>query len=305
MSKPPAFLSRLAAGEILLADGAWGTELQKLGLGTGECPEAWNVEQPERIRELAEAYCAAGADLLKTNTFNGTRYRLRALEHEGKVEPYNRAGAEIAREVADRHGVFVAGCVGPTGEYAEPRGLLTRKQLYDAFAEQMRALKAGGVDVALIETLSDLDEAAVAAEAARDLDLPAFVTVTFHPEPGGYRTLTGIPAPEAARALDALPAAGVGSNCGTGLADMVHILRQMRPHTAKPLVVQANAGLPRLEGGRFVYDDSPAQMAALLPELVAAGAQLIGGCCGTTPEHIRAFRAIVDALNAGRAKGRG
>ncbi|GMV79220.1 MAG: hypothetical protein AMXMBFR7_04040 [Planctomycetota bacterium] len=300
MGRREEFREAMAVGRILLADGAWGTELQKLGLDTGDCPEAWNVDRPDEIRKLTRAYAEAGADLLMTNTFGGNRFRLRALEHHGKVEAYNRAGAAIAREVADAHGKWVAASVGPTGELIEPRGLASRRQMYEAFREQLEALKAGGVDAVMVETMSDPDEMRVAAQAAKDLELYCFATMTFNPGPDGYRTYTGVTVAEAAQALNESAADAAGTNCGTGLADMLHVVRQMRPLTHKPLLVQANAGLPQTVNGKLVYGDTPAHMAALLPDLIAAGAQVVGGCCGTTPEHVKAFRAVADALNAKR-----
>jgi 5-methyltetrahydrofolate--homocysteine methyltransferase len=291
------FKQRLAAGEMLLADGAWSTEMQKHGLQIGDCPEEWNVTQPEKVRQIARAYLEAGSDFCLTNTFCANRYRLLRRELPDRVREFNVAGARLSREVADTYGRLVAASVGPTGEYVEPEGLLRKDEMYAAFREQIVALKEGGADAVWIETMSALDEAVLAVKAARDAGLYCMASMSFDATPEAYQTVLGATVEEATRALDAAGADVIGTNCGNGMPEMIALARIMRAHTAKPLLVKANAGLPEIVGGKRLYRQTPETMAALIPELRAAGVSIVGGCCGTTPAHIRAFRTVIDRIN--------
>jgi 5-methyltetrahydrofolate--homocysteine methyltransferase len=291
---------RIQSGEMLLCDGAWGTQMQKLGLQLGDCPEEWNVTRADTIKEIAREYFKCGIDLCLTNTFGGNRYRLVRHGFADQMREFNRAGAALSRQVADEFKGVVAASVGPTGEYIEPEGMLSKKEMYDAYFEQIAALKEGGADAVCIETMYVLDEALVAIEAAKAHGLFCMACMTFDSTPDGYKTMLGTTVEEATRALDSSSAEVIGTNCGNGITDMVKIARQMRSFTKKPLMVKSNAGLPEMVDGKAIYHETPAMMAASIAELKQLGTAIIGGCCGTTPEHIRTFRAEIDRLSTKR-----
>jgi len=284
---------------LLVADGAWGTELQRLGLAPGEPPEGWNVERPDVVAGVARAYVAAGADIVLTNTFGGSRIKLEKAGLAARTAELNRLGVALSKRAAgDRALVFAS--IGPTGELLEPLGPRTRDELVAVFAEQVAACCEGGADGILVESMSDLGEAQAALAAARQTcALPVVVSMTFDPGAKGPATVMGVTPARAVRALDAAGADLVGANCGAGSEVMTEVARRMRPETLKPLWVKPNAGVPRLVGGRTVFPESPEEMAAQVPALVEAGANVIGGCCGTTPEHIRRIAAA-----AARARDR-
>jgi len=284
-------LDRLAAGEILITDGAMGTLLQAAGLQPGECPEAWNLSHPEVVRGIAAAYLAAGSDIVETNSFGGTRFKLREYGLADYVADFNAAAARLAREAVGEC-AFVAASVGPTGQILEDEGGdANEAALYDAYQEQVIALAAGGADAVCIETMSSLLEMLQAIRATKEhTELIVISTFTFAAGARGPRTVMGVdPARAAEEAVDA-GADIVGANCGSGIAGMIEVARLMRaavPHT--PIIIQPNAGLPVYEGGRTVFKETPAEMAARVPELLAAGVNILGGCCGTTPDHIAAL----------------
>ncbi|MDI3280247.1 MAG: homocysteine S-methyltransferase family protein [Bacillota bacterium] len=288
--------------QVLLFDGAMGTELQRRGLPPGACPELWNLEAPHLVREVHQAYREAGAQILETNTFGANRFRLREYGLAERVAELNFRGVALAREVAGEE-VLVAGSMGPTGQFLRPFGPLSFDEAYEVFAEQARALAEGGADLLLLETFSDLGEVRAALLAAREAaDLPVLVQLTFD-ESG--RTVTGV-APEAAVAvLEALGAAAVGANCSTGPEAMVRIVQAMARAAALPVSAQPNAGLPRMEGGRAVYPLAPEEMAECGLRLVEAGAALVGGCCGTTPRHISALGRRLEGQPVARRAGAG
>jgi 5-methyltetrahydrofolate--homocysteine methyltransferase len=271
-----------------------GTMLQSAGLPAGACPEVWNRSHPERILAVHRQYMDAGSEVILTNTFGGSRLKLRRFGLEDRVDDLNRAGVRLARSVA-RPGVRVAASVGPTGELPEPYGAVSRDELVDAFAEQIGALTDEGADLIWIETMSDLAEAAAALAAARaSCRLPVVVTATFDRGIRGYRTMMGTSPEEAAGTLHAAGADYIGANCGVGSEDLVRIIRAM--HAAVPsaaLVAKPNAGIPGLIAGRTCYPESPAYMAAAIPSLLEAGVRIVGGCCGTTPDHIRQMARMV------------
>jgi 5-methyltetrahydrofolate--homocysteine methyltransferase len=285
--------SRLAAGEMILLDGAWGTQMQKAGLQLGDCPEEWNVSRPEDIKNIAREYFKAGADVSLTNTFGGNRYRLVRHGFADKMREFNLAGAKLSRDVADEFGGLVAASVGPTGEYVEPEGMLKSSEMYNAFHEQISALKEGGADAICIETMYVLEEALLAVQASRDLGMYTLACMTFDATPKGFQTMLGTSVDEATEALDKSGADVIGTNCGNGIADMVKIAKQMRKISKRPLLVKSNAGLPDMSSGSPVYKETPELMATHIKELKAVGVSIVGGCCGTTPEHIRAFRTAI------------
>lgn len=288
-------LETLQSGGHLLGDGAMGTMLQEAGLTDGGAPELWNVEHPEKIEAILEAYAAAGSNLITTCTFGGTRPRLEMHDLGDRVEELNRAGAEVARRVADRHpGAYVLGDVGPSGELMEPMGTLTPETAQELFEEQIRGLVAGGADAILIETMSDLGEVEAAINAAKAAapGLPILATMSFDTN---LRTMMGVKPSQAVETVSALGAQVVGANCGRGVDEMRVIAAEMAE--ARPagvfLMAQSNAGLPKLVGDAFVYDGTPEVMADWARDMRELGIDVIGACCGSTPEHIAAMRDIV------------
>ena len=285
----------LDEGARLLGDGAMGTMLQEAGLDDGGAPELWNVERPEVIEGILDGYAAAGSRLITTCTFGGTRPRLEMHDLGDRVAEINRAGAEVARRVADRHpGVFVLGDVGPSGELMDPMGTLTPESAQELFAEQIRALAEGGADAILIETMSDLSEVEAAVRAAQEVapDLPIVATMSFDTN---LRTMMGVKPGQAVEAIAARGVRVIGANCGRGPDEMRVIAAEMAE--ARPadiyLMTQSNAGLPKLVGDHFEYDGTPEVMAEYANDMRDLGIDVIGACCGSTPAHIAAMR---DAL---------
>jgi len=280
---------------ILISDGAMGTMLQGKGLTDGGAPELWNVENPTAIEEVLEEYAAAGANLITTNTFGGTRGRLQMHGLEERLFELNKAGAEIARKVADRHpGCFVMGDVGPSGELMEPMGTMTLEDAKALFAEQIKALVAGGVDAILIETMSDLQEVEAAVKAAKEIapSLPIIVTFSFDTN---LRTMMGVKPAVAVKTLAAEGVRIIGANCGRGVDEMRVIAKELTE--ARPdgifIITQSNAGLPKLVGGDFIYDGTPDEMAKYAKEMKELGVNVIGSCCGSTPAHTAAMKAAI------------
>ena len=276
----------------LLGDGAMGTMLQDLGNSEGGAPELWNVEHVDVVEGVLEGYASSGSRLLTTNTFGGTRARLQMHGLEDRVEELNQAAAALARRVADRHpGVFVLGDIGPSGELMEPMGDLTIDSAAEMFAEQIRGLVAGGVDGILIETMSDLSEVEAAVTAARKEapGLPVLATLSFDTN---LRTMMGVSPAMAVQAMSDMGGDVIGANCGRGLDEMRIIAAQLAEAGAGRvrLIVQSNAGLPKLQGDTFVFDGTPEEMAAYAVEMRDLGFAVIGACCGSSPAHIAAMR---------------
>ena len=293
-------LARLKEGEILVADGAMGTLLFERGLRPGDCPESWNLERLEALEEIAGLYVDAGARIVQTNTFGGSPMKLADYGLDDRAEEINsRAVEAVRRAVGDR--ALVSGSCGPTGRTLKPYGDTDPEEVAETYVRQTQALVDAGVDLLCVETMIDLVEATSAVRAARAAvddsgrSIPVLATMTFDPTPRGFFTIMGVDVPTAARELAEAGADVVGSNCGNGIEIMVEIARELRRHTALPLVIQSNAGLPQPAGDGVVYPETPELMAEKARELVAAGVSIVGGCCGTTPEHIRAIR---DALEA-------
>lgn len=278
---------------LLLGDGAMGTMLQRAGLTDGGSPELWNVDHADAVRAIYQGYADAGSDIITTNTFGGTRYRLKLHHLQGRVFELNQAGAALAREVAGDERL-VAGSMGPTGELMEPLGPLTIAEAAAAFAEQVAGLAAGGVDFLLVETMSSLDEVQAAVEGARQASaLPVVVTMTFDTN---YRTMMGVTPAQAVQTLHSWGVTVIGANCGNGPAEIERIMWEMaqaRPEGAV-LMAQSNAGLPRWHEGEISYDGTPEVMAGYAQRMRALGVQVIGACCGSTPEHMAAMRRALD-----------
>jgi 5-methyltetrahydrofolate--homocysteine methyltransferase len=282
------------SGRVLISDGAWGTFLQKKGLKAGECPELWCVERPDEVTDIAKSYIDAGADMVESDSFGGTRYKLEHFGLADRAAEINEAAAKASRKAAGED-KWVIASIGPTGKMLVTEEV-TEAELYEAFKTQAVALEKGGADAVCVETMSDLDEAAVAIKAAKEnTALEVICTFSFERTVrGDYRTMMGVsPAAAAEGALEA-GADIIGTNCGNGIERMIEIVKEMRaaaPDT--PILVHANAGLPQNIDGKDVFPETPADMAKLAPDLVAAGANIIGGCCGTTPEHIKAMKEAV------------
>ena len=289
----PTISETVCSGKVLISDGAWGTFLQNKGLQPGECPELWAVERPADVKEIAESYFAAGADMVESDTFGGTSFKLEHFGLTDRVAEISEAAARLSAEAAAEAGgdKWVIASVGPTGKMLL-MGDVTEEELYASFKEQVVALEKGGADAICIETMSDIAEATLAVKAVKEnTACEAIATFTFEKTlQGDYRTMMGVAPEQAAEAMLAAGADIIGTNCGNGIERMIDIVQVMRnaaPET--PILVHANAGLPTNVNGADVFPETPADMAAQVGGLVAAGANIIGGCCGTTPDHIKAM----------------
>lgn len=279
--------------EVLVFDGATGTYLQQHGLESGGCPELMNADAPETIRGMARAYFDAGSDIVLTNTFGGTKFRLKHYDAQDRVRELNKLAAEHAKSQASPN-QYVAGSVGPTGEFIEPLGEVSETEMYDAFAEQITALEEGGADAVMIETQMVLEEAQIAINATREnTELLVMATMVFDKGPRGFFTMWGTSPEDAATGLRNAGADVVGSNCGNGIDRMIEIAEKMRVVVDCPIVIQSNAGIPAYKGGDIIYPESPEYMAERYKQLAEIPVQMLGGCCGTTPEHIRALNEAV------------
>lgn len=277
--------------QILLSDGSIGTQLQRMGLEPGANGELWNVDHPESVKSLHRAYLEAGSRLLTTNSFRGNRLALSQYGLEARTDELNRAASALAREAAAGR-AWVMGSIGPFGGFLEPLGDTRAEEAFEAFREQARALLTGGADFIIIETMTAVEEVDLAIRAAREAGAAiVFAMMTFARSRDGFRTMMGVSPQQAAEAMDHAGADVIGCNCGTALEmeDHDHVVRALRSFTSKPIIVQPNAGQPELVGTEIVYRRSPESMAAKIPDLVRSGANIVGGCCGTTPEHIRLF----------------
>jgi len=275
-------------GEILISDGAWGTFLQKKGLAPGECPELWNIEHYNDVYEIAKSYVDAGSDMIETNSFGGSRFKLEHYGLANRVIEINKAAAEISRRAAgkERH---VLGSVGPTGKIIM-MGDVTSEEIYEAFKEQSIALEKGGADSIVIETMSDLEEAKLAIKAAREnTDCEIICTMTFEKTvDNDYKTMMGVSPSQMVGEIISEGAEIIGANCGNGIEGMIQIVEEIRKVNMKiPVLIHANAGLPIYKDGETIFPETPEQMALYVYQLIDAGANIIGGCCGTTPNHIR------------------
>jgi 5-methyltetrahydrofolate--homocysteine methyltransferase len=287
---------RITACDLLLVDGAMGTMLMERGLKPGECPEAINLAHPEVLQEIAELYLEAGADIIETNTFGASPAALSRYGLEDRVEEINEAAVRAVRSAVGQR-AYVAACCGPSGKLLKPYGDADPQDLHAGYRRQIEALVTAGIDVVFVETMIDLAEATLAVQAAKEVSptIPVVATMTFDATPRGFCTVMAVSVEQAASGLREAGADAIGSNCGNGIDKMVEIAAAFRACSRMPLVIQSNAGLPVADGDAVVYPETPEFMAARGKGLLAAGVSLIGGCCGTTPQHTRAFRAVIDA----------
>jgi len=287
-------IDKIKSGQVLVSDGAWGTFLQAKGLQPGECPELWNISHQDEVLDIAKGYIAAGSDMIETNSFGGSRFKLAHYGLDNRVFELNKAAAEISRKAAGPN-KFVLGSIGPTGKILM-MGEVTAEELYDAFKEQAMALEAGGADAIMIETMTDLEEAIQAIKAAKEnTKCEVFCTMTFDKTvTNEFRSMMGVsPSDMVSQIIDA-GAELIGANCGNGIKDMVSIVKEIRANNADiPVLIHANAGMPIYKDGKTVFPETPEEMANVAGDLIAAGANIIGGCCGTTPDHIHKLVEVV------------
>jgi len=285
----------IKSNELLVADGAMGTMLFDRGLSAGECPEAINLSQPEILEDVARAYLLAGADILHTNTFGASSLKLAEYDLDDKCREINCSAIKATRRAASDNESYVSLSCGPSGRLLKPFGDIAAEELSRSYEEQLTSVLDESVDMITIETMTDLTEASIAIGVARQVApaIPICATMTFDKTPRGFFTIMGVTIQQAAVGLIEAGADIVGSNCGNGIACMIEIAAEFRNHTEAPLMIQANAGLPENRNGKLEYPESPDFMAEKSRELLALGVDIVGGCCGTTPKHVAAFRSIL------------
>jgi len=286
-------LARMRKGEILIADGAIGSLLMARAkdLVKGKCPEFINLSRPDILEEVAGLYLEAGADIIQTNTFGGSPLKLSDYSLDDKTEEINRVAVESVKKVVGDNAYVSASC-GPSGKMLKPFGDTEPEALSVSFTRQINVLIESGIDIVCIETMTDIREAVLAVKAARAISpaLPVIATMTFDLTPRGFFTMMGVNIERAASELEAAGADIIGSNCGNGIENMIKIAKEFKKYSRLPLIIQSNAGLPEMKDDEVIYPETPEFMAAKSSELAAAGVSIIGGCCGTTPDHIRAIR---------------
>lgn len=289
----PTLIERLERGDTIVSDGATGTYLQENGLEAGGCPEEFNVSHPDIVQNMAKRYFDAGSEMVLTNSFGGSKFMTKKYGFEDKVSEFNRLAAEHARSVAPPGG-FVIGSVGPTGEFLEPLGPVSQTEMYDAFVDQITALAAGGADGVVIETMTAIEEATLAVKAAKDnTDLVVMSTMVYDPGPRGFFTMMGVRPEDGVKQLRQAGADVVGTNCGNGIERMVEIARLMRAVDDGYMIVHSNAGIPAIINMEIVYPETPSFMVEHFKILQELGINILGGCCGTGPDHIKALAGAI------------
>jgi 5-methyltetrahydrofolate--homocysteine methyltransferase len=289
-----ALLDHLRERKILVADGAMGTMLFQRGLSPGECPERMNLEHPEFLEEIARLYVEAGAEIIQTNTFGGSPIKLAMYHLDNRTEEINIAAVRAAKKGAGGKAFVTASC-GPCGKLLKPYGDTDPAEVLAGFERQISALVSENIDMISVETMTDLHEALLAVKAAKSIapSIPVSATMTFDSTPKGFYTIMGVTVEQAAKELAEAGADIIGSNCGNGIENMVGIAAEFRKYSDLPLLIRPNAGLPRMNGDALVYPESPEFMAEKCRAMLPLGLSILGGCCGTTPEHIAAFRREV------------
>lgn len=288
------FRSSLKSKKILLCDGAMGTELQRRGLKVGDCPEEYNLSHPEIIRAIHKDYFDAGSDIVETNTFGANRLRLKFYGLEDKVKEINSAAVFNVKLVCPKN-KFIAGSIGPLGELLEPLGNISEDFAHEVFAEQTKVLEKSGVDILFIETMMAIEEAVIAVKAAKEnTSLPVSASMTFELGKTGLKTPWGVDVQTAVSELSNAGADIIGSNCGKGFDEMIQAIHEIRGLTSKPILAQSNAGIPELRDGNLHYIETPEMIAPKVLELLKSGVNILGGCCGTNPSHIKKMRGVLD-----------
>ena len=292
-------LERVKKGEILIADGAMGSLLMARAkdLIKGKSPEFINLSRPDILEEVASLYLEAGADIVQTNTFGGSPLKLSDYSLDDKTEEMNRSAVLAVKKVVEGKAYVSASC-GPSGKMLKPYGNVDQDAMYDNFFRQLKVVIEAGADIVCVETMLDVKEAVLAIKAAKSIStsIPVMATMTFDKTPRGFFTVMGVNIEKAAKELEAAGADIIGSNCGNGIENMILIAREYKKHTSLPLIIQSNAGLPEMKEDMIVYSETPEFMAGKSKELAAAGVSVIGGCCGTTPDHIRAISQAIRSL---------
>ncbi len=289
------FIDRLKTGKILLSDGGYGSMLIGKGLQPGECPDELNLSKPEWISDIAKNYVEAGADIIHAFTFGSSPVKLAEYGLENKTGEINKKGVAIVQEAAKKD-TFISASVGPSGRILKPYGDTEPEVLLDSFVHQIEALKDLNLDLLTIETMIDLSEVILAVKAIRSImpDIPVMASMTFNETPRGFYTIVGSSVKQAADGMLEAGVDVVGSNCGNGLDKMIKIAREFADATDAPVLIQSNAGLPETKDGKLYYSETPDFFAERTGQLIDAGTAVIGGCCGTTPEHIKRIRTAVD-----------
>ncbi|MCP4705523.1 MAG: methionine synthase [candidate division Zixibacteria bacterium] len=296
-------LERLKSGEVLLGDGAMGTMLFRKGLKMDQCPEKVNLDNPEILEDVAQAYFNAGAELIETNSFGGSSLKLALYSLEDKTEEINRKAIQSVRKVIGEKAYLSFSC-GPTGRILKPYGDTEPEETLASFKRQIQVAIDEAVDIICIETMTDICEAKLAIEAVKSISttVPIISTMTFDPTPNGFFTIMGVSVEQACKELVEAGADIIGSNCGNGTENMIKLASEFKKHTTVPLIIQSNAGLPEIKNGEAIYSETPKFMAGQSQRLLDIGVNIIGGCCGTTPEHISAIKNVVDKYNMNNKK---
>ncbi len=294
-----SIISEISSGRIIVSDGAMGTELQRRGLPLGKSPELWNLENPDVVKQITAEYIAAGARLVETSTFGANRYILQRHRLEDRLREMNIAGMALARRAIDESGVdekiYLFASLGPTGKFLEPLGDMTSGQLADAVREQVSAFVDSGADGVCIETMTDIAETEITLGAVKEAGLECIALMCFDKTPRGFFTMMGVDIPTCVKVLIDAGADVIGSGCGGGCAEHIEIARLMRSLTSHPMAIHPNAGKPEVVNGEIIYPESPAVFGDAARELARIGANIIGGCCGSTPEHISAVCGGVES----------
>ncbi|MEE9443172.1 MAG: homocysteine S-methyltransferase family protein [candidate division Zixibacteria bacterium] len=288
-------LERLKCGEIIVADGAMGTILQRHGIDINQCVESVNLENPRLLEHIASEYLKAGSEIIQTNTFGASPAKLENYNLQDKTESIIESAIKSVRNVVG-NSAHVSGSCGPTGKLLKPYGDTEPEILYQSFQRQMRSFINSGVDIICVETMIDISEAILAVKAAREISssVPIMATMTFEKTPRGFYTIMGVDINRACTQLKEAGADIVGSNCGNGLDLMIDIAKEFKSQSDMPILIQSNAGLPVIQNGQPVYNEPPEYFEHKIPHLIKLGISIIGGCCGTTPEHIAVIRKLVD-----------
>ncbi|HPN39143.1 MAG TPA: homocysteine S-methyltransferase family protein [Melioribacteraceae bacterium] len=288
-------LQKLKENKLMVSDGGWGTFLMAKGMEVGSCPELWNKNNYDDVFDIAKSYISAGSLIIKTNTFGGSSIKLNDYNIADDCYLLNKLGAEISRKAAGEDN-YVMGSIGPTGKFLFT-GDVTEEELYNSFKLQAKALIEGGVDAILFETFYAIDEAECAIKSVKDnFDIPIFCTFTFEKgEDGNFRTMMGVDINSFTEQIGKYDINVIGTNCGNGFAEMVTIVKEIKSKNLDiPIMVNSNAGMPEIIDGKLYFPETSEYIKTIIPELINAGANIIGGCCGTTPEHIKVIKKVIE-----------